>query len=143
MLQEEYNLKQAQKQDQTKNKANSTKTDTLKTKLSLPHIKPAASSTHLGFIQRAFPEITEKPRDFRLNAYNNFVDIYNHSRASHDLKCLSTPAKPVGGYTKRGPMNFRMWKGVDQSISESEPERFRLPPLKPPAMRLSDIINWN
>ncbi len=74
----------------------------------LPPELPVKTPDNLTFLADAFPEVYNMSvgLDWTYEKASK-VDIYEHGRAGHDMKCMSTRATPVGNYNTRGPLNFR------------------------------------
>ena len=62
----------------------------------------------------AFPDTLDASVALDWQYNPKHVNIYEHGRAGHDMKCMSTRAKPVGGYATRGPINFRFAKNLPE-----------------------------
>ncbi len=76
----------------------------------LPCSRPVTTPDHLLFIHEAFPETYYMKVDAdEESVYYPNADIYEHPRAGHDMKCLSTRSKPVGAnaYPPQRPVNIR------------------------------------
>ena len=63
---------------------------------------------HIDFVRRVFPEACDLglKKGWTYDKSQK-ADIYEHSRAAHDMKCLSTRVKPVGAYGNTNPINVR------------------------------------
>merc|ERR1712178_382623 len=108
--------------------------------------RPVRTPEHMDFIIDAFPEVTNMVElGWKWGSPFSNVDIYQHGRAGHDMKCMSTRAKPVGNYTQRGPRNFRLWCPEDLAATDmaaadeftdpvnSNPNRMAPSPIGAPA----------
>lgn len=86
--------------------------------------RPVTTPEHMDFIEKAFPEIYDVTGDNPWRyTYNPKADIYEHGRAAHDMKCMSTRSKPVGAstgaYPPRRPLNMRFWVPPDSNTTNN------------------------
>lgn len=76
--------------------------------------RPVCTPEHFRFVNTAFPEVINSavPPNWKC-MHNKKANIYEHGRAGHDMKCMSTRAKPVGESAGAFPgmdlINVRLW----------------------------------